>query len=356
VRASDTVSRMGGDEFNILLTEIPHADDIITIAQKVVDSFLMPFVIGKHEFDMSTSMGISIYPEDCKTMEALCKNADIAMYHAKEQGGNSYKFYNAAMNIRLNERVRLENRLRQALDRAELEIHYQPQLTIDSRRVISAEALVRWRHPELGKLDPARFIPLAEEMGFISVIDEWVLKAASARLKEWHDAGLPHLCVTVNLSAKPLQKSGLVERIAGILRETGIDPHHLDVEIAESVVMRNLEQTIPNIVKLAEMGVGISVDNFGTGYASTDYLKILPIQKIKIDKSVIKDIAADSYRRAIISAATDMARKMNIKVIAVGVETEDQLEFLMSIGCQEMQGFLFSRPLPEEEFRKFIGL
>jgi len=246
--------------------------------------------------------------------------------------------------------------LRQALDRAELVVYYQPQLTIDTRQVNSAEALVRWRHPELGMLDPVRFIPFAEEIGFITAIDEWVLKTACAQFKEWHNAGLSHLRVSVNLSAKQLQKSDLVERIAGILRETGFDPHHLDVEIAESVAMRTLEQTIPNIIKLAEMGVGISIDNFGTGYSSTDYLKKLPIQKLNIDKSVINDIATDSYRRAIISAATDMAQKMKLRVIAVGVETEEQLEFLRSIGCQEMQGFLFSRPLPSEEFGKFIAL
>jgi diguanylate cyclase (GGDEF)-like protein/PAS domain S-box-containing protein len=356
VRESDTISRLGGDEFNILLTGIAHSDDVFTIAQKVVGSFRKPFAIGNHEFDMSTSVGISIYPEDGETMEALCKNADIAMYHAKEQGGNSYRFYSPTMNIRSDERARLESRLRQALDRAELEIHYQPQFTVDQRQVVCAEALVRWRHPDSGMLDPARFIPLAEEMGFIVVIDEWVLKTASSRLKEWHDAGVPHLRLMVNFSAKQLRKADLVERIAEILRGTGSDPRHLDVEIAESVVMRNLEQTIPNIIRLAEMGIGISVDNFGTGYSSTDYLKKLPIQKIKIDRSVIRDIAADPYRRAIISAATDLARKLNIKVVAVGVETEEQFEILRSIGCQEMQGFLFSRPLPVEGFGKFIGL
>jgi len=355
VRASDTVSRRGGDEFNILLTEIPHADVIITIAKKIVDSFRTPYVIRGHEFNMSTSVGISIYPEDGESTDALFKNADIAMYNAKGQGGNSYRFYNTSMNIRSMERIRFESWLRHALDRAELAVYYLPQFTIDTRQVICAEALVRWRHPELGMLDPVRFLPFAEEIGFITAIDEWVLKTAVARVKEWHNAGLPHLRLSVNLSAKQLQKSDLVERIAGILRETGFDPHHLDVEIAESVAMRNLEQTIPKISKLAGMGVGISIDNFGTGYSSTNYLEKLPIQKLKIDKSVIKDIATDSYRRAIISAAIDMARKMKLGVIAVGVETEEQLEFLRSIGCQEMQGFLFSRPLPEEEIRDLIA-
>lgn len=354
VRVSDTVSRMGGDEFNILLTEIPHADDIITIAQKVVDFFGKPYVIGGHEFHMSTSIGISIYPEDGETMEALFKNADIAMYHAKEQGGNSYQFFNTTMNTRLIERMRLERWLRQALHRAELAIHYQPQFSIDTRKVICAEALVRWRHPELGMLAPGRFIPIAEEIGLINAIDEWVLKTTCAQFKAWQDAGLPRICATVNLSAKQLQKSDFVERIAGILRETGFDPQHLDVEISESVAMRHLEQAIPNMIKLAQMGVGISIDNFGTGYSSLNYLKKLPIRKLKIDKSFIQGIVAESADRAIIGAVTAMAREMKLRVIAVGVETGEQLEFLKSTGCQEVQGFLFSRPLPAEEFRELF--
>jgi len=356
VRASDTVSRMGGDEFNILLTEVPRAEAIITVAQKVVDSFGKPFVIRGHTFDMSTSIGVSIYPEDGETMEALFKNADIAMYHAKEQGGNSYQFYNPTMNILSIERMRLERELRQALDRAELAVYYQPQLTIDTRQVICAEALVRWRHPELGTLDPVRFLPIAEKIGFIAAIDEWVLKTACAQCKGWHDAGLPHLSVTVNLSATQLQKSDLVERIAGILRETGLDPNHLDVEITESVAMRNLMQTIPNMIKLSEMGVGISIDHFGTGYSSLDYLKKLPIQKVKIDQSFLRDIAADSADRARIGAVTAMARNMKLGVIAVGVETKEQLEFLKTTGCQEVQGFLICRPLPAEEFPEWIAV
>ena len=356
VRASDTVSRMGGDEFNILLTEIPHADVTITIAKKVVDSFGKPFVIGGHEFHMSTSIGISVYPEDGETMEELFKNADTAMYHAKGQGGNSYQFFNAAMNTRLIARMRLERWLRQALPRAELEVYYQPQFTIEPRQVMCAEALVRWRHPEFGMLAPERFIPIAEEIGLINAIDEWVLKTTCARFKEWQDAGLPQLCATVNLSAKQLQKSDFVERIAGILRETGFDPRHLDVEISESVAMRNLEQAIPNMTKLTEMGVGISIDNFGTGYSSLNYLKKLPIRKLKIDKSFIQGIATGSADKAIIGAVTAMARDLKLRVIAVGVETEEQLEFLKSTGCQEVQGFLLSRPLPAEEFRGLIAV
>ncbi|MBE0568251.1 MAG: EAL domain-containing protein [Deltaproteobacteria bacterium] len=356
VRASDTVSRMGGDEFNILLTEIAQADDIITISQKVVDSFGKSYLIGRHEFHTSASIGISIYPEDGDTMEELFKNADTAMYHAKEQGGNSYQFFNTAMNTRLIERMRLERWLRQALHRAELEVYYQPQFTIDTRQVMCAEALVRWRHPELGILAPGRFLPIAEEIGLINAIDEWVLKTTCAQFKEWQDAGLPRLGATINLSAKQIQKPDFVERIAGILRETGFDPGHLEVEISESVAMRNLEQAIPNMTKLTEMGVGISIDNFGTGYSSLNYLKKLPIRKIKIDKSFIQGIAAGSADKAIIGAVTALARDMKLRVVAVGVETEEQLDFLKSTGCQEMQGFLFSRPLPAGEFRGLIAM
>jgi len=356
VRASDTVSRMGGDEFNILLTEISNTGDIITIAQKVADSFRKPYVIGTHEFKMSTSIGISIYPEDGESIDALFKNADIAMYHAKEMGGDSYQFFDEPMNIRLKERMRLERWLRHALDRAELEVHYQPLRTIDTRRMIGAEALVRWRHTEMGMLDPARFLPIAEEIGFITAIDDWVLKTACARMKEWHGAGLPRLSVSVNLSATQLQKPDFVEWIAGILREVGYDPRHLGVEIPESVAMRNLDQAIPNIIRLDEMGVGVSIDNFGTGYSSLNYLNKLPVQKLKIDLSFIQDIATDPADRAIIRAVTAMARDMNLGVVAVGVETEEQLEILKSTGCREVQGFLFGEPLPAEEFRKLIVL
>ncbi len=355
VRASDTVSRTGGDEFNILLTEIPHADDINMIAQKVIDSFIQPYVISGNEFGISTSIGISIYPEDGETMEALFKNADIAMYHAKEQGGNSYQFFNTAMNIRSTERLRIESWLRQALARGELTVYYQPQLMIDTRRVMCAEALVRWRHPELGMLEPGRFIPLSDEIGFITAIDEWVLRTACAEFKELHNAGLPDLCVTVNLSAKDLQKSDLEKRIAWILRDTGFDPQHLNVEINENVAMRNLGQTLPNIIGLAELGVGITIDDFGTGYSSLGYLKKLPITKLKIDQSFIRDIATDSDDKAIFSALNTMAQNMKLRVVAKGVETEEQLDYLRSIGCQEMQGFLFSRPLSAEQFSEFVA-
>jgi len=356
VRASDTISRTGGDEFNILLAEIPRADDIIIIAQKVVASFSKPFVINGHEFDITTSIGISIYPEDGESIEALFKKADIAMYHAKELGGNSYQFYNPSMNIRSIDRLRLESQLSRALAHGELVVYYQPQFTIDTRQMFCAEALVRWRHPEKGILDPVHFIPLAEEMGYLTAIDEWVLRTACTQVREWHNAGHTRLCVAVNLSAKQFQKSDLIEWITGILRETGLDPAHLNVEITESVAMRNLEDMLPKMIKLAEMGVGISIDDFGTGYSSLNYLKKLPIQKLKIDKSFIRDITTAPKDGAIVGAVIAMASKLKMEVIAEGVETAEQLEYLRSLGCNQMQGDLFSKPLPAEEFGELMAV
>ncbi|MEW5745068.1 MAG: EAL domain-containing protein [Nitrospirota bacterium] len=355
VRESDIVSRMGGDEFNILLADIAHPEDIITVARKIIDSFREPFAVKKHTLHISTSIGISICPDDALDSESLFKNADIAMYHAKELGGSTYQFYDAAMNIRTVERMRLESWLRQALIRGELEVYYQPQITTDTRQVVCAEALVRWRHPEKGLLDPEHFIPLAEETGFISAIDEWVLRTACAQVREWQETGLPPLCVTVNLSAKQFQKADLVERVTRILEETGLDPVHLDLEITESVAMKNLEHTVPTMTRLSAMGVGIAIDDFGTGYSSLNYLKKLPIHKLKIDRSFVRDIAADSDDRTIVKAVTALAHNMKLRVIAEGVETEEQLEFLKSVGCQEMQGYLFSRPLPAKELGELIA-
>ncbi len=354
VRASDTLSRTGGDEFNVLLTEIPRADDIITIAQKIAGSFSKPFVIKGHEFDTKTSIGISIYPEDGESIEELFKNADIAMYHAKEQGGNSYQFYNTSMHLRARERLRMESQLSRALEHGELMVYYQPQIIVDTRKVFCAEALVRWLHPEKGVLDPMNFIPLAEEMGYITAIDEWVLRTACAQAREWHTAGLPNFCIAVNLSAKEFQKEDLIERMFGMLRETGLEPEHLAVEITESVAMRNLEHMLPKMNKLSEMGVGITIDNFGTGYSSLNYLKKMPVQKLKIDKSFIRDLTSAPEDGAIVGAMIAMGGKLNMQVIAEGVETEDQLESLRSLGCREMQGYLFGKPLPAEEFRALL--
>ncbi len=354
VRESDTVARIGGDEFNILLTDLAHADDIITIAQKITGVFKESYRVREHELFVTCSVGISVYPDDAVDVEILLRNADIAMYHAKEQGGNNYQFYSPSMNIRTVERIRFENSLRQALERDELTVFYQPQFTIETHQLVCAEALVRWRHSELGLLEPKRFISLAEEIGILPLIDEWVLRVACVQFKQWREAGLPHLCVAVNLSAKQFQKADLVERVAQILEDTGLDPQSLNLEITESTAMKNLELTIPNMAKLAEMGVGICIDDFGTGYSSLNYLKKLPIHKLKIDQSFVKDIATDLDDRTIVKAVTNLAQNMKLRVIAEGVETGEQLEFLKSIGCHEIQGYLVSKPLPAEELEDFV--
>ena len=353
IRGSDTVSRISGDEFNIMLSDITSVDDAAVISRNILAAFQKLYTVAGHKLHVTASIGISIYPDDSEDIETLLKYADIAMYHAKEHGRNTYKFYSPAINVSSSERMRMENNLRQAIERDELVLHYQPQAIIDTRKVLCAEALVRWKHPEQGMLGPEHFLPLAEEIGFITAIDEWVLRAACKQFKKWRETGL-NMCVTVNLSAKQFQKADLVEWVAAVLSETELEPHRLQLEITESTAMKSLEHTIPIMNRLAEIGVGISIDDFGTGYSSLTYLKKLPIQKLKIHKSFIQNITADPDAMAIIGAVTAMAQNMKLRVIAEGVETEEQLKFLKSLGCQEMQGFLLSRPLPAKEFRELM--
>ncbi|MEW6117501.1 MAG: EAL domain-containing protein [Nitrospirota bacterium] len=355
IRRTDTIARIGGDEFNIVLTDIARGEDAGDVARKIVESFQKPFSIAGKELHITTSIGISIYPDDTDDIDILFRCSDMAMYHAKETGRNTYQFYNPAINTRSLERMRLEGMLRRTIEGGELVVYYQPQVSIETRQMICAEALVRWRHPEQGMLDPKHFIPLAEETGIIAAIDEWVLRTACTQCREWQESGIPGMCVTVNLSAEQFQKTDLVERISLILKETGLEPNRLDLEITESTAMKSLEQTIHNMNRLAEIGVRISIDDFGTGYSSLSYLKKLPIQKLKIDQSFVRDIATDPDDRAIISAVTAVAQNMKLRVIAEGVETEEQFEFLKSIGCQEIQGFFFSKPLPADEFRELIA-
>jgi diguanylate cyclase (GGDEF)-like protein/PAS domain S-box-containing protein len=356
VRESDTVARIGGDEFNILLTDLTRVEDACATIRKVIDCFQVPFQIVGHELHVTTSIGISIYPDDSTEIDTLFRYADIALYHAKELGKNTYEFYNPTINIRSVEKMRMESFLRQTLKRGELVVHYQALVDIKTQRIVCAEALVRWRHPEKGLLPPKRFIPMAEESGFITAIDEWVLRNVCAQTRAWLDAGLPPFCVTVNLSAREFQNPELVRIIAGILAETELPPEFLDIEITESTAMHDIERAIARLDQLAAMGVGISIDDFGTGYSSLSYLKRMPVQKIKIDRSFVKDIAIDSDDRAIIRAVTAMAHNMKMRVVAEGVETADQLSFLHEADCDEAQGYLFSRPLPAEKFKELLAM
>ena len=309
VRASDTVARIGGDEFNIILADIVRPEDVSDIAQKIIKRFRSPFSISGNELNVTTSIGISVYPDDSTEIDTLLRYADIAMYHAKESGRNTFRFYNPAINVRSIERIRLENMLRRSIDMGELVIYYQPQIDIQSKRMTCAEALVRWQHPEKGFLTPDRFLAQAEETGFITEIDEWALKTVCAQVRSWIDSGLPPVCVTVNLSARQFEKPDLVDRIAAILKETGMEPDCLDLEVTENTAMSDVERTASQLRELREMGVHVSIDDFGTGYSSLSYLKKLPIERLKIDKSFIRDIATDSDDRAIISAVTSMAQQ-----------------------------------------------
>ena len=355
VRECDTIARIGGDEFNIILADIDHVEFVADISQKIVECFQKTFMIAGHELHMSTSIGISIYPDDSEEVNTLLSYADVAMYHAKKEGRNNYQFYDMNMNARTIERMRMNNLLLHSIDRGELAVHYQPLINIKTKDIVGAEALVRWRHPVMGMLDAAQFIPLAEETGYVASIDEWVLRTVCEQVKLWQDAGLP-VSVTVNLSARQLQSPQLVYKVSQILDETGVLPECLHLEVTESVAMHNIERTAERLKELSEMGVHIYIDDFGTGYSSLNYLKRLPIECLKIDKSFIRDIAGDSDDRTIISAVTAMAHKMRLRVIAEGVETQEQFSFLRFAGCDEVQGFLFSEPLPAENFEELISL
>ncbi|MDI3547347.1 MAG: hypothetical protein PWR10_999 [Halanaerobiales bacterium] len=354
VREDDTVARMGGDEFILLLPEIAQAENATKIAKKILEAFKQPLMIGGHEFYITSSIGIVFYPNDGEDAETLLKNADIAMYRAKEQGGNNYQLYDPMMNVKASERLVLENSLRYALEREEFVVYYQPQVSISTGKIIGMEALIRWQHPEWGLLSPAEFIPLAEETGLIIPIGEWVLRTACAQNKAWQEAGYPPVHVAVNLSARQFQQQNLVETVTRVLKETGLEPHYLELEITESIAMQNADFTIVMLRHLEEMGIHISIDDFGTGYSSLSYLKHFPLDTLKIDQSFVRDLTIDPNNKAIVIAIIAMAHSLKFKVIAEGVETQEQLAFLKQQQCDGIQGYLFSKPLPAEAFEKIL--
>ena len=353
VRETDTVSRIGGDEFSLLLSHIRHAEDASVIAEKIISAVQEPYVIDDHELHISTSIGISTYPDDSIRPETLLNSADIAMYHAKEMGRGGYQFYSPVMKVRTIERMIFEKSMRAALDRGEFLVYYQPQVDIMSKRIVCAEALVRWQHPERGLVDPGRFITLAEASGTITVIGDYVLRTACMQNRIWQEAGSPSLCVTVNLSSHEFQNPGIVQRITRILEETGLAPHLLELEITESTAMQDAARTIRKLQELADMGIRFSLDDFGIGYSSLSYLKKFPINKLKIDQSFIRSIKEDQDSRAIVYAVIALAHSLNLSVVAEGVETDEQLLFLQSCHCDQIQGYLFSKPLPVVDFQQF---
>lgn len=355
VRQGDTVSRMGGDEFVILLPELGDADDAYLVAQKLLNAASRPFVLQGHELQVSASIGISFYPDDGANAETLMKNADVAMYRAKEVGRNNYQFYHADMNARSFERLAMETSIRRALEKEQFELYYQPRYIVPGGRIAGVEALIRWRHPDLGLVSPAQFIPLAEDAGLILPIGEWVLKQAAWQGKAWQKAGLPPLFISVNVSARQFRQTGFAGTVARILHDTGFDPHYLELELTETTLMTNTEENIETLEKLKSMGIRIAIDDFGTGYSSLGYLKRLPVDILKIDRSFVSDVTDNRDDAAIVEAIIAMAQSLKLQVIAEGVETAGQLEFLQAHQCNEIQGFYFSRPLPAEQAEQLIS-
>jgi len=352
VRSSDTVCRQGGDEFIILLADVEHAQDAALSAQKILAALIVPHRIDQIELHVTVSIGISIYPEDGLDADALIKSADTAMYHAKEGGRNNYQFFEQDMNALAVERHSIEGGLRRALERQEFVLHYQPKINLESGTISGVEALVRWQHPQRGLVLPEQFVWIAEDCGLIVPIGMWVLREACQQAQTWQDAGLPHIPVAVNISAVQFRHKDFLESLADILKDTGLAPHYLELELTESVLMHDATSTASVLKMLKAMGVRLAIDDFGTGYSSLSYLKRFPIDTLKIDQSFMRDIthvSADSDDAAIVAAAVSMGKSLNQRVIAEGVETREQMAFLQAQGCGEGQGFYFSRPVSAGE-------
>jgi diguanylate cyclase (GGDEF)-like protein len=352
LRDADTISRLGGDEFIVLLPGTD-ATGAAHVAQKVLRAAAEPHIVGTYQLNITPSIGISLYPDDGDTAATLIKNADTAMYDAKAHGRNGYKFFTQSMNVAVVERLHLESGLREALSKEQFMLEYQPQIDIRSGKIIGAEALLRWRHPELGVIAPGRFIPIAEDTGLIVPIGQWVLFEACRQNRAWQTQGLAHIPVAVNISSQQF-RTHLADTIVKILDQTGLDARYLELELTEGVVMHSTEMTLSTLRSLRAMGVAISIDDFGTGYSSLSYLKRFPINKLKIDRSFTRDIIVDPDDRAIATAIISMSHNLRLRVIAEGVETAEQLQVLREQGCDEAQGYFFSRPLPAAAFAETL--
>ncbi len=354
LRDEDTVARLGGDEFLFLLQGIEDVENAARVAQKILDQFDSPFQVLGHELHATASIGISMFPLDGTDAETLIRNADTALYRAKEAGRNRYQLYAPAMNAVALKRLVLENSLRYAVDRNELLLHYQPLVSLRNGDTLGVEALVRWKHPELGIVSPADFIPMAEETGLIVPMTVWILRTACTQMKEWERSGIDLQIMSVNVSARCFNDCNLPSIIGEVLQSTNLDGRHLSVEITESVLMGNVEATIVTLQQLKKFGIKISIDDFGTGYSSLSYLKRLPIDTLKIDQSFVRDIPTDSDDAAIAILIITMAHNLELSVVAEGVETAEQMSFLQSKDCDVMQGYLVSRPLPAAQITEFL--
>ena len=350
----DVIAHLGGDEFVLVLTEIRAPENAGVVARRISEVLASPFSLKGNEVCITLSTGISVYPDDGHDAEILLKQSALALNHAKAEGHNCCKFYTASMNARAFERLSMESHLRKALESEQFRLYYQPKVNIMRGQVVGMEALVRWEHPEHGLVSPTRFIPIAEERGLIIPLGEWILRHACQQVVAWRSQGMPSLRVSVNLSAAQFSHQDLPAMLEGIMRETGMDPHWLELEITESLLMNDVNSTIERLSKLQELGLAISIDDFGTGYSSLAYLKRFPISTLKIDQSFMREVPNDPGDGAIVTTVVALAHSLGLKVVAEGVEQESQLAFLKQLGCDEVQGFYYSAPLPTNDFAEWV--
>jgi diguanylate cyclase (GGDEF)-like protein len=354
IRGSDSVSRQGGDEFVVLLLDLEHAEDAAVTARRMLEAVAQPHHVDHHDLHVTASIGVSVYPDDGLDAEALIKNADTAMYQAKENGRRSFQFFKPAMNARAVERQFIEEGLRRALERREFALHYQPKVNLTTGAITGAEALLRWTHPTRGPVSPADFIPVAEDCGLILPIGAWVLREACAQARAWMDAGLPVTSMAVNVSAIEFRDRSFLDRVFATVAETSLDPRSLELELTESVLMKHAASTATILQALRKSGIRVAVDDFGTGYSSLSYLQKFPVDAVKIDQSFVRQISTAGADTTIVKAVIGMARGLKLRVIAEGVETLEQVAFLRAYRCEEAQGYYFSRPVPAQQFAMLL--
>jgi diguanylate cyclase (GGDEF)-like protein len=355
LREDDAVARFGGDEFVLVVENLSKAGDAAVVAEKILACCAEPFVIDGRELHVTASVGVSVYPEDGADGETLLKNADTAMYRAKDKGRGVYQFYAAQMNAQGTERLMIEAGLRRAIERGELELHYQPKMSLRTQGIVGVEALMRWRHPVLGLVSPAQFIPIAEETGLIVAMGKWALQVACTDACDWQRRGLPAVQMSVNLSTRQLTSPTLVDDIAEVINDSGLNPALLELEITESAMMTNPEQAATILQQIRDLGVGLAIDDFGTGYSSLSYLKRFPLSTVKIDRSFVNDLSQDHDAQALIDGIVTLSHGLRMKVVAEGVETAEQLAYLRSHDCDEIQGYWLCKPVPAEDVCKFMA-
>jgi diguanylate cyclase (GGDEF)-like protein len=354
LRSTDTVARLGGDEFTVLVEGVRRVEEIERVAGKILAAVARPLRIGAHELAVSTSIGATVYPLDDQDQDTLLKNADMAMYHAKQEGRNNVQFFSPEMGTHSERRMDLTTGLRHAVERGELSAHYQPLVEVKSGRLVGLEALLRWDNPDFGRVSPAQFIPIAEDTGLIVPIGEWMLRAVCRQMRAWRRAGCAPGYVAVNLSPRQFRQQDVVQLVYRVLREYSMPPDSLELEITESTVMQRTEEAIMKMRRLRHLGVRMAIDDFGTGYSSLAYLQRFPVHTLKIDQSFVRDIRSDKDQAAIVTTVIGLARSLKLTALAEGVETREQLEFLRGEGCELYQGYLYSRPLPAAEIEPLL--